>query len=34
VKGAEELGLTIEEHMATCIEAMCGIADRLGLERK
>jgi putative nucleotidyltransferase with HDIG domain len=34
VKGAEELGLPLEEHMANCIEAMCGIADKLGLERK
>ena len=34
MKGAEELGLPLEEHMAICIEAMCGIADRLGLERK
>jgi predicted hydrolase (HD superfamily) len=34
LKGAEELGVPIEEHMATCIEAMCGIAESLGLERK
>jgi putative nucleotidyltransferase with HDIG domain len=34
VKGAEEMGLPLEEHMATCIEAMCGIVDQLGLERK
>ncbi len=34
IKGAEELGLPLEEHMATCIEAMCGIAEQLGLERK
>jgi putative nucleotidyltransferase with HDIG domain len=34
VKGAEELGLPLEEHIANCIEAMCGIADQLGLERK
>ena len=34
VKGAAELGLPIEEHMATCIEAMRGIAESLGLERK
>jgi putative nucleotidyltransferase with HDIG domain len=33
-KGAEELGLPLEEHIAVCIEAMCGIAERLGLERK
>jgi putative nucleotidyltransferase with HDIG domain len=34
VQGAEEMGVPLEEHMATCIEAMCGIADQLGLERK
>jgi putative nucleotidyltransferase with HDIG domain len=34
VKGAEELGLPLEEHIAACIEAMCGIAEQLGLERK
>jgi predicted hydrolase (HD superfamily) len=34
VKGAEEVGLLLEEHIATCIEAMSGIAERLGLERK
>jgi putative nucleotidyltransferase with HDIG domain len=34
VKGAEELDLPLEEHMANCIEAMSGIAERLGLERK
>jgi putative nucleotidyltransferase with HDIG domain len=34
IKGAEELGITLEEHMANCIEAMCGIAEQLGLERK
>jgi putative nucleotidyltransferase with HDIG domain len=34
LKGAEELGVPIEKHMATCIEAMCGIAESLGLERK
>jgi putative nucleotidyltransferase with HDIG domain len=34
IKGAEELGLPLEEHMAICIEAMCGVAEQLGLERK
>jgi predicted hydrolase (HD superfamily) len=34
IKGAEELGIVLEEHMANCIEAMCGIAGQLGLERK
>lgn len=30
-KGAEELGISLDEHIATCIEAMCGIANELGL---
>ncbi len=30
-KGAEELGLPLDEHIAFCIQAMRGIADRLGL---
>ena len=34
VKGAAELGVPIEEHIAFCIAAMCNVADRLGLERK
>jgi putative nucleotidyltransferase with HDIG domain len=34
VKGAEEMGIALEEHMANCIAAMCGIAEQLGLERK
>jgi putative nucleotidyltransferase with HDIG domain len=34
VRGAQELGVPLEEHMATCIDAMRSIADRLGLERK
>lgn len=34
VKGAAELGVPIEEHIAFCIAAMCDVADRLGLERK
>ena len=31
IKGAEELGIPLEEHIAFCIEAMRGIADQLGL---
>ena len=31
-KGAEELGVELEEHIAFCIEAMKGIAKELGLE--
>jgi len=34
VKGAAEMGVPIEEHIAFCIAAMCSVADRLGLERK
>jgi putative nucleotidyltransferase with HDIG domain len=30
-KGAEELGVPIEEHIAFCIAAMCAVADSLGL---
>ncbi|MBI3404460.1 MAG: HDIG domain-containing protein [Acidobacteria bacterium] len=30
-KGAEELGIPIEEHIAFCIQAMAGIAPQLGL---
>ena len=30
-KGAEELGIPLEEHIDFCIRAMQGIADRLGL---
>ena len=30
-KGAAELGVDLEEHIAFCIEAMKGIADQLGL---
>jgi putative nucleotidyltransferase with HDIG domain len=33
-KGAEELGIPLAEHIAFCIEAMRGVAERLGLERK
>ena len=31
VKGAEELGIDLDEHIANVIEAMSGIADTLGL---
>jgi putative nucleotidyltransferase with HDIG domain len=33
-QGAQELGVSIEEHIATCIAAMREIATALGLERK
>ena len=33
-KGAEELGIPIEEHIAFCIAAMREAAESLGLERK
>lgn len=33
-KGAEELGIPLAEHVAFCIEAMRGVAEHLGLERK
>jgi len=33
-KGAEELGIPLAEHIAFCIEAMRGVAENLGLERK
>ncbi len=32
VKGAEELGLPLEEHIAHCIEAMRAVAPALGLD--
>lgn len=32
VKGAEELGVPLEEHIETCIRAMQGIAKELGLD--
>lgn len=32
VKGAEELGLSLDEHIETCIRAMQGIAGALGLQ--
>jgi len=34
IQGAEELGVPLEEHIAFCVEAMRGVADRLGLEKK
>lgn len=33
-KGAEELGVPLAEHVAFCIEAMRGVAEQLGLQRK
>jgi len=33
-KGAEELGIPLVEHIAFCIEAMRGVAEQLGLQRK
>jgi len=32
VNGAAELGVDLEEHIAFCIEAMKGIAEKLGLD--
>ena len=34
VKGAQELGLPLEEHIATCIAALRSVAPSLGLEPK
>jgi putative nucleotidyltransferase with HDIG domain len=31
-KGAEEMGIPLEEHIAFCVEAMRGVAAQLGLE--
>ncbi|NOY05673.1 MAG: HDIG domain-containing protein [Chlorobi bacterium] len=31
VRGAEELGVPLDEHIATCIAAMQGVSDALGL---
>ena len=33
-KGAEELGIPLEEHIAFCIGAMRAVADALGLDGK
>ncbi len=33
-RGAQELGLSLDDHIATCIGAMRDVADRLGLESK
>jgi predicted hydrolase (HD superfamily) len=33
-KGAEELGIPLEEHIAFCIDAMRAVADALGLDGK
>jgi predicted hydrolase (HD superfamily) len=30
-KGAEELGVPLDEHIAFCIAALCGVAPDLGL---
>jgi predicted hydrolase (HD superfamily) len=32
VNGAADLGVELEEHIASCIDAMKGIADKLGLD--
>ncbi len=34
VKGAEELGAPLDEHISVCIEAMRAVADSLGLQEK
>jgi predicted hydrolase (HD superfamily) len=34
VHGAQELGVPIEDHIATCIAAMRDVAPSLGLDRK
>jgi predicted hydrolase (HD superfamily) len=32
VNGAADLGVDLDEHIAFCIEALRGIADKLGLD--
>jgi hypothetical protein len=32
INGAADLGVDLEEHIAFCIEALKGIAGKLGLE--
>lgn len=34
IKGAQELGVDLDEHIAFCIQAMKGVAKELGLEGK
>jgi len=34
LRGTEELGVPLEEHISFCIEAMRAVADRLGLQTK
>ena len=34
LKGAEELGIPLDEHIQSCIEAMRGVAGQLGLGQK
>jgi len=34
LKGAEELGIPLDDHIQFCIDAMRGVADQLGLGRK
>ena len=31
IRGAEELGIPLEEHISFCIAAMKGVSDQLGL---
>jgi predicted hydrolase (HD superfamily) len=32
INGAADLGVDLEEHIAFCVEALRGIADKLGLD--